>query len=154
MPEPPNVKDIQDVVRLLVTQPAAASTFGPITDLLVQEKFLKQRNGAEWLGKLFPYTNLRDRVSLVHEYLRILRSIDAVPELLFSERAKKADVTEDSKSEVPPTGSAPVGPNEGAPLASSTGLPEESASSEKNNKDNPAAVGPLFESGTKGSAFS
>jgi hypothetical protein len=50
----------------------------------VQERFLKQRNGIDWLGGIFPYSNLRDRVSLVYDYLRILRSIDAVPEILFS----------------------------------------------------------------------
>jgi hypothetical protein len=84
MPEPPNIADIQEVVRILVTRSTAATTFGPITDLLLQERFLKQRNGIDWLGGIFPYSNLRDRVTLVYDYLRILRGIDAVPDILFS----------------------------------------------------------------------
>jgi hypothetical protein len=133
MPEPPSVKDIQEVVRLLVTRPVAATTFGPITDLLVQERFLKQRNGVDWLGKIFPYSNLRDRVSLVHDYLRILRNIDAVPEILFSsEKAKPADVSEASKSgtAVVTTSSAAVNSKDEAPAWAATGGAERSVVTE------------------------
>jgi hypothetical protein len=104
MPEPPNVTDIQEVVRMLVTRSTAATTFGPITDLLLQERFLKQRNGIDWLGGIFPYSNLRDRVSLVYDYLRILRAIDAVPDILFSieKSTKPANATDAQGLEVVP----------------------------------------------------
>jgi hypothetical protein len=123
MPEPPNVKDIQGVVRMLVTRPVVATTFGPIVDLLVQERFLKQRNGTDWLTKIFPYSNLRDRVSLVHDYLRVLRGIDAVPEILFSsEKPRPAGTSEGQGPEValvPASARAPADPKDETPKQTS-----------------------------------
>jgi hypothetical protein len=92
MPEPPNIEGIQDIVSQLVSRPNLAVTLGPITDLLVCEKFLKQRDGVEWLSKLFPYTNVRERVSLVQEYLRILQDLEAIPDgLLGSKRTASSE---------------------------------------------------------------
>src|SRR5207247_38423 len=87
MPDPRNIKQVQELVGMLVARPALATTFGPLTDLLLQERFLKQRNGVEWLNKIFPYSNLRDRVSLVQDYFNVLRQVDAMPQSL----AEKAD---------------------------------------------------------------
>lgn len=138
MPEPPNVKEIQEVVRVLVARPTTATTFGPIVDLIVQERFVKQRAATDWLGKIFPYSNLRDRVTLAHDYLRILRGIDAVPEVLFStERsAKTVDLSEPPKSEPQTEGSAAkqsaASPTETAPPSGAAAQDEHVADSKQN----------------------
>jgi hypothetical protein len=80
MPEPPNVAEVQELVRLLVEEPLRSSTFGPMTDLVLSESYLKQGKGSATLGKIFPYTDLRDRLALVYGYLAILRRIGAIPE--------------------------------------------------------------------------
>src|SRR5215469_4393503 len=72
MPEPPNVNQVQALVEALVLRPSAATSFGPITDLLVFERFVRQREGIDWLARIFPYVNLRERVSLVQDYLKRL----------------------------------------------------------------------------------
>lgn len=93
MPESPNVKEVESVVEKLVAQPALAATFSPIVDLLVFEKFAKQKEGIDWMNKVFPYANLRDRLALVQEFLRVLGSIEAVPEALLgtNKREKQAE---------------------------------------------------------------
>ena len=74
------------MVEALVARPPIATSFGPITDLLVFERFVRQREGIDWLPKIFPYTNLRERVALVQDYLKVLQAIEAIPESLFGNR--------------------------------------------------------------------
>lgn len=80
MPEPPNVGDVQELVALLVEEPQRSSTFGPITDLVLAESYLKQGKGSSIIGKIFPYTDLRERLALVYAYLAVLRRIGAIPD--------------------------------------------------------------------------
>ena len=125
MPEPPNVTEVQSSVEGLVSRPTIATSFGPITDLLVFEKFVRQREGVDWLSKIFPYTNLRERVLLVQDFLKTLRAIDAVPDGLLGTRkdstaevpgtatteAKKAEPPETETSVIAPQGTIRTGPN-------------------------------------------
>jgi hypothetical protein len=80
MPEPPNVNEVQEIVKLLLSRPSAASSFAQLTDSLIFERFLKQRDGIEWMAKTFPFSDLKERLSLVQDYLRILKSIEAIPD--------------------------------------------------------------------------
>jgi hypothetical protein len=93
MPEPPYVKEVQSLIEALVARPAITTSFGPITDLLVFEKFVRQREGIDWLPKIFPYTNLRERVSLVQDYLKVLQAIEAIPEGLLGNRKDSSHET-------------------------------------------------------------
>lgn len=84
MPEPPNVKEIQELVGMLVAHPTLANTFAPLLDMLLFERFLKQRDVVELLPKIFPFSNLKERISMVQDYLRILNSMDAAPDSLWA----------------------------------------------------------------------
>jgi len=102
IPEPPELPQIQALVRLLVDRPALASSFVPITDLLVSERYLKQRDRVDWLSNIFKYADLKERVQLVNEYLRLLHSADAVPDLLWPGKKSGLDSTEESRSRSSP----------------------------------------------------
>lgn len=90
MPEPPGVKEIQEIVKLLIARPAAATSFPALADLLVSERFLKQREGIEWLPTIFPFTDIKERLSLVQDYLKILKSLDAIPDALTGTNKKSS----------------------------------------------------------------
>lgn len=80
MPEPPNVKEVQELVALLVEEPLRSSTFGAMADLVLSESYFKHGKGSAIMGKIFPYTDLRERLALVYTYLAILRRIGAIPD--------------------------------------------------------------------------
>ncbi len=145
------MKEIQEVVRVLVTRPTTATTFGPIVDLIVQERFVKQRVATDWLGRIFPYSNLRDRVTLAHDYLRILRNIDAIPEALFSteKSAKPVDLNGPPKSEPQTAGSAAkesaTSPTEAAPSSSAAPQDEDATDPKQNGTRTERNPSRLFE---------
>jgi hypothetical protein len=105
MPQPPYVKEVQSLVESLVARPPIATSFGPITDLLVFERFVRQREGIDWLPKIFPYTNLRERVALVQDYLKVLQAIEAIPEGVFGNRKDSPHQTP-ARAETPKTANA------------------------------------------------
>ncbi len=88
MPEPPNISEVQELVKMLVSRPRLADSFPPLTDLLLFERFLKQREVIDLLPRVFPFTDLKERLLLVQDYLKILGSINAVPESLFGATKK------------------------------------------------------------------
>lgn len=88
MPEPPGVEAVQEMVEMLIARQAAATSFPLLADLLVAERFLKQKDSIDWIAKIFPYVDLKDRLSVVQEYLRVLRSMDAIPGALTGTNKK------------------------------------------------------------------
>lgn len=95
MPPSPHTETVQEIVGMLVARPNAATTLAPMSDLLLSERFVKQRESTEWLARVFPMTNLRERLTLVQDYLKALGKIGAVPEGLFG-KANSATVLEPS----------------------------------------------------------
>jgi hypothetical protein len=83
MPTPPNAQEIQDIVELLIRHPRSSTSFAPMTDLLLSESYLKGRN-LGWLGKLYPYSDLEERLALVQKFIQILGRMNAGPEELES----------------------------------------------------------------------
>jgi hypothetical protein len=142
MPEPPNIEAIQEMVRMLVRQPHIAMTFSPMTDLLLFERFVKQREGAEWLTKVFPYLDIRDRIKSVQDYFNILRGMDAMPAVALS--AKKTPQLEFAgrltPSDPPREAARDVGVDLDAPRSGSKTESKESA----NQRDSPGHPPSLF----------
>ncbi|WP_263374003.1 hypothetical protein [Granulicella aggregans] len=108
MPTSPYILEIQQIVKMLIEAPQLAATFPSITDLLISERFLKQRDGIESL-KLHRNSDIKGRVGIVNEFLRILKSIDAIPDSLY-QPVRREHV--DSASDPAQTGSESKGDHE------------------------------------------
>jgi hypothetical protein len=79
MPTPPNVSEIQEAIELLIHHPRASASFAPIADLLLFEVYLKGRN-PDWLTRIYPYSDLHERLRLVQQFVQILVRIGAGPD--------------------------------------------------------------------------
>lgn len=80
MPKAPNIAEVQEIVKLLVDNQMHASTFAPLTDLIMSEIYLKNYKASELVERIFPYTDLKQRIDIVTDYLSVLRKIGALPE--------------------------------------------------------------------------
>jgi hypothetical protein len=146
MPEPPTIDGVQGIVRLLVGRPHMAATLPAITDLLLFERFVKQRDGVEWLNKVFTHVDIRERISSVQEYLKILHSMGAVPDALLG--TKKPAQLDRAAAETPvalalshgePDADAGVSPSPGSPSAKTSSA---TSSNEKSATPNSATLFP------------
>ncbi|HTZ46922.1 MAG TPA: hypothetical protein VMH20_04990 [Verrucomicrobiae bacterium] len=117
MPAPPNVSEVQDIIELLIRHPRASTSFVPLTDLLLSEMYLKGRS-TDWIGRLYTYSDMDDRLALVRKFIQIVKNVAGGPdelEPIALPAGKKARVVvpESTSTESHPAAAPPVNTSEG-----------------------------------------
>jgi hypothetical protein len=83
MPAPPGTEEVLAIVETIVNDYPASLTLPQICDLLLTEVFLKHQDGKKWLPRIFPYSDLASRISVVKIYLQALIKAGACPEIVL-----------------------------------------------------------------------
>jgi len=83
-PEPTNVVEITDVIRLLLSDPLASSTTVPLADYVMFEAYVRRKAGRmAWLNTVFRHIDRPKTYGLLGRIMRILLRSDAIPESLY-----------------------------------------------------------------------
>lgn len=83
IPTPPGGNELISFINKLILSYPRSITFPQMCDLILFERFTKNRDAKGWLKRIFPHSDLSARFELVREYLKFLIDIGACPKYVF-----------------------------------------------------------------------